>query len=326
MTVADPSPEPAEQLHIASPSPAPRYRMAIAFALYYLVPLWIAWFVYDFSTDGLVAEIAESTGALVIPALIATAVRLRSKRKSNIPFYVAIAVAAFGIISGNQNRISDAWDANAYHRVMAGATPENYRDRLAHSQTRLGKTFYTVIQISEISAAKMGSILTALDDQQLGDALTSETLLNRDKRSHAKQLMKEKMEFARAAFAQIEALYTDMRKDVDAKLAGVPDGAKKSFLIGFDEARPKNQRLIEAYVANYADLYKHLLTMLDILDANDGRFFIRQDGKVIFTDNASIAPYNQETADLQRDAANIQEIQERMVAVRNAGIKKMIPQ
>src|SRR6266542_3329361 len=274
MTVADPSPEPAEQLHIASPSPAPRYRMAIAFALYYLVPLWIAWFVYDFSTDGLVAEIAESTGALVIPALIATAVRLRSKRKSNIPFYVAIAVAAFGIISGNQNRISDAWDANAYHRVMAGATPENYRD----------------------------------------------------KRSHAKQLMKEKMEFARAAFAQIEALYTDMRKDVDAKLAGVPDGAKKSFLIGFDEARPKNQRLIEAYVANYADLYKHLLTMLDILDANDGRFFIRQDGKVIFTDNASIAPYNQETADLQRDAANIQEIQERMVAVRNAGIKKMIPQ
>jgi hypothetical protein len=46
---------------------------------------------------------------------------------------------------------------------------------------------------------------------------------------------------------------------------------------------------------------------------------------VIFADNAPIAPYNQETADLQRDAANIQKIQERVVAVRNAGIKKMIP-
>jgi hypothetical protein len=69
----------------------------------------------------------------------------------------------------------------------------------------------------------------------------------------------------------------------------------------------------------------HLLAMLDILDANDGRFTVRQDGKVIFAENAPIAPYNQETADLQRDAANLQQIQARMVAVRNAGIKKLIP-
>ena len=96
MTVAAPSPQSRD---IAPPVPAPRYRMIIAFALYYLIPIWIAWFVYDFSTDGLVSEIAEATGALAIPALIATAVRLRSKKKSNanVPFYIAAGFAAFGI-------------------------------------------------------------------------------------------------------------------------------------------------------------------------------------------------------------------------------------
>jgi hypothetical protein len=143
MSVPAPSHEPNEPLHIASPAPAPRYRMVAAFALYYLIPIWIAWFVYDFSADGLVSEIAEATGALVIPSLIATAVRLRSKRKSNVPFYVAVGFAAFGIISGNQYRIKDAIDANAYKREMAVATPENYRDKLAHSQTRLGQTLYS---------------------------------------------------------------------------------------------------------------------------------------------------------------------------------------
>jgi hypothetical protein len=167
--------------------------------------------------------------------------------------------------------------------------------------------------------------LTALDDDKTGDILTTETLLDREKRSRAKQIVKQKMEFARAAFTQIEALYSDMRKDVDAKLADVPDNLKRSFLVGFDESRPENERLIKAYVANYADLYKHLLAMLDVLDANDGRFTIREDGKVIFAYNAPIAPYNQETTDLQRDAANIQQIHERIIAVRNAGIKKMIP-
>jgi hypothetical protein len=85
--------------------------------------------------------------------------------------------------------------------------------------------------------------------------------------------------------------------------------------------------LIRSYVANYVDMYKHLLAMLDILDANDRRFTIRQgDGMVIFADNAAIAPYNQETEGLKRDAANIQQIQGRMNAARDTGIKKMIPQ
>jgi hypothetical protein len=324
--VAAPSPEPAERLNIVSPAPAPRYRMVAAFALYYLIPMWIAWFVYDFSTDGLVSEIGEATGALAIPALIATVVRLRSKRKSNVPFYVAVGFAAFGIISGNQYRIKEAIDANAYKREMAGATPENYRDKLAHSQTRLGQTLYSAIQISENSAAKFREILSTLDDNDTGNILTTETLLNREKRSRAKQMVKQKMEFARVAFSQIETLYSDMRKDVDAKLADVPDNFKRSFLAGFDESLPENEKLIKAYVADYADLYKHLLAMLDILDANDGRFTIRQDGKVIFADNAPIAPYNQETADLQRDAANLQQIQARMVTVQSAGIKKLIPE
>jgi hypothetical protein len=325
MSVAAPSHEPNEPLHIPPPAPAPRYRLVIAFVLYYLVPVWLAWFVYDLSTDGLVAEISEATGALTIPALIAVAVRLRSKRKSNVPFYVAIAVTVFAILSGNQNRIKDANDANAYRREMAGATPENYQDRLAHSQTRLGQTVYSVIQISENSATKVGYLLSTLDDEQLTDGLKSEILLDRKKRSRVKQLVKDKMAYARAALTQIDALYSDMRKEVDAKLGDVPGNLKTSFLAGFDESRPENERLIKAYVANYAAMYKHLLAMLDILDANDGKFTIRDDGKVIFGDNAPIAPYNQETADLQRDAVNIQQIQERMIAVRNAGIKKMIP-
>jgi hypothetical protein len=246
MSVAAPSHEPNEPLHVASPAPAPRYRLVIAFALYYLVPGWLPWFVYDFSTDGLVAEISEATGVLLIPALIAVAVRLRSKRKSNVPFYVAISVAVFGIWSGNQNRIKDATDANAYRREMAGATPENYRDRLAHSQTRLGQTFYSVVQISESSATKIDYLLSTLDDEQLKDALTSETLLDREKRSHLKQLVKDKMAYARAAFTQIDALYSDMRKEVDAKLADVASNLKTSFLAGFDESRPENGEPVAA--------------------------------------------------------------------------------
>src|ERR1700726_802415 len=85
--------------------------------------------------------------------------------------------------SFDYKRIKALIDANAYKQEMVGATPENYRDKLAHSQTRLGQTFYSVIQISENSAAKFGNILTILDDEKTGDILTTETLLNREKRS-----------------------------------------------------------------------------------------------------------------------------------------------
>ena len=83
--------------------------------------------------------------------------------------------------------------------------------------------------------------------------------------------------------------------------------------------------MVKAYLANYAEMYKHLIGLLDILDANDGKFTIRQDGKVIFADSAAAPPYNQETSDLQRNAVNIQKIQERMNALQAAGIKKLIP-
>lgn len=298
--------------------------MGLAFALYYLIPLWIAWFAYDFSSDGVVSEVAEATGALLIPALIATAVRVRGTRKTNLPFYVAVAVAGFGVLWGNQSRIKDAVDANAFKREMAGATVENYQDKLAHSQTQLGQMFYSVIQATNTSRAKLEQILLALDDESTADILTKETLLDRDKRSHAEQILKQKMASAKAALPQIEAVYSDLRKSAE-KFSDIPDNIKRSFLVGFDESRAANEGLIKSYVINYEDLYGHLLAMLDILDANDGRFTIRADGKVIFTDNAAIAPYNQETASVQGDANNLEQIKTKMNAAHDAGIKKMIP-
>jgi hypothetical protein len=327
MSVAVPSPEPAEPPQVITLAPAARYRMVVALALYYCVPLWVAWYVYELSGAGLSATLGEATGALVIPGLIAVGVRKWVKGKSNVPFYVAVVIAAFGFLSGNQNAIADAIDAHAYQREMAGATTENYRDRLAHSQTRLGKSLFAAVQISESSGAKVIALLSPLDDDQLKDALTSQTLLDGKKRKQTKQLPKDKTVFAQATLVKIGSLYTEIRNDMDAKFTGVPVGFKRHFFIGFDESRPENERLIRSYVANYVDMYKHLLAMLDILDANDRRFTIRQgDGMVIFADNAAIAPYNQETEGLKRDAANIQQIQGRMNAARDTGIKKMIPQ
>jgi hypothetical protein len=280
--------------------------------------------VYDFSAEGLVAEIAEATGALFIPGVIGVAVWYR-RRRSYLPFYVAIAVAAFGFLSGNEDRIKEAIDTNAYRREMAEATPENYRYKLAHSKTRLGQLLDSVLHIAESSATNLQSMFSALDDPQLVTMFTSETLLDRQQRSRLKERAKNKLVYANSLFTQADTFYSKMREDVVTKLADVRGNIAGRVLAGFDETRPESEKLLKDFVTNFADFYQRIIGLLDILDANDGKFTIRQDGKVIFADDAAAASYNQETADLQRDAANIQKIQERVVALRSAGIAKMIP-
>src|SRR5262249_23214838 len=140
----------------------------------------------------------------------------RSKRKLLVPFYVAIAAAALGFLSNS--RISGTDEVNALNREMAGATPENYHDKLAHSQTKLVRAWYSVIQVSERSEAKIDLLLSALDDQQLADVLAPKTLLDHEKRGQAKKLLKEKIDFSRTVSARVETLYDEMRKDMVVQL------------------------------------------------------------------------------------------------------------
>jgi hypothetical protein len=332
-----PAPEPSAVDKIARVPKHRRLNLSIAFGLYYLIAIWLAWFVYGGSTGGMVTELAEATGALSILALIAAVITIWIK--SNIPFYIAIALACAANLSGHMDRIKEAMDAYTYSQhEMADATLENYRDKLVHSQTQTGQTFNSVSQIMDSVSAELASSLNALNDQQLiNDLSNAETLSNREKRNKVEQRVRDKMALAQTTFPQVEALYDNMRENAYTELTklNVPDMKgrepghmqkiiKKSFLTGFDKARPENEKLTKAYIANYGDMYKHILAMLAILDANDGRFSIRQDGKVLFADDAPIAPYNEETADLQHDFINIQQIQGRMAQLRDAGIKKMI--
>src|SRR5262249_46215855 len=144
----------------------------------------------------------------------------RSKRKSLVPFYIAIAAAALGFLSSS--RISGTDEVNALNREMAGATPENYHDKLAQSQTKLGRAWYSAIQVSERNEAKINLLLSALDDQQLADVLARETLLDREKRSQAKKLLKDKMDFAQTVFTRVETLYGEMRKDMVVQFLDAP--------------------------------------------------------------------------------------------------------
>jgi hypothetical protein len=178
-----PAPEPSAVGKIARVPKHRRRNLAIAFGLYYLIAIWLAWFVYVGSTEGMAAELGEATGALAILALIAAVITIWIK--SNIPFYIAIALACAANLSGHMDRIKEAMEAHTYRgHEMADATLENYRDKLAHSQTQLGQVINSVSQIIDNVSAELGSPLVALNDQQLmNDVFDAETLSNREKRN-----------------------------------------------------------------------------------------------------------------------------------------------
>jgi hypothetical protein len=336
-TVDAPTPEPGAVNKIAQVPKHRRRNLVIAFGIYYLFAIWLAWFVYGGSTEGVVAELGEATGALAFLALIAAVIRIWIK--SNIPFYIAIALAGFATVSGNMDRIKEAiqWHTYTEHE-MADATPENYREKLADAKTSVGQSFNSVAEIMETAVAETASSVVALDDQQLiKDVFNAEILSNREKRNKVEQRVSAKIALAQTTFPQVKTIYDNMRANAYTKLTklNIPDIKgrepghmqnilKESFLNGFDKARPENERLYKEFIANYGDAYKHILAMLKILDANDGKFTIGQDGKVLFVDNAPIDAYNQETAGFQHDAINLQQVIAKMQGRRNEWIETII--
>ncbi|MGE3279639.1 MAG: hypothetical protein AB7H90_03735 [Alphaproteobacteria bacterium] len=308
----------SELVPIAS-SP-PRSRIAIALLLYFLIPSWIGWFVHE-SVEGLIYKISEAIGTLLIPILIAGVIRIRSKQKSNAPFYIAIIIAALAFLSSNQKEISDASDFHRYRREMAGANSENFRQKLAHSTTRMGQFLNSALL--SIDNSRLVSITSALEDVELNNLLASDTLLDKNKRNRLRELIADKIAFAGRASSQMKILYDELWENLEAKLKNDPTELKRSFQVGFDRSRPEGEKLTKSYIENYGSMYRHLLTMLDILDANDGKFTIQQDGKVIFANNAAVESYNRETAGLQGAAANIQNIQEKLRANQGAMIQSI---
>jgi hypothetical protein len=319
-----------------------RNQLTIALTLYFMIPLYLAKIVYNFSADGVAAEVGEATGSLIVLILIALIIAgiLRFWRiKSIIPFHIAIILSAVVFVDANWNRFKAEFvDMGTYQSEMERATPEDYRDRLAHSQTKLGQDFNKMAQIQEAASVELASAIKALDDEQLvknlfaatGETL-SETLSSLDNRNDAEQRIQAKMALAQTTLPQIGRLFDSVRKIAETKIAETQLATPhpntdpgKEFLTGFDNARPEKERLIKEYVTNYWYAYKHMLEMLKILDANDGKFTVQKDGKVIFAENEPIAAYNVENAELQRDLANIRLISTKMQASQNAAIQKVI--
>ena len=78
------------------------------------------------------------------------------------------------------------------------------------------------------------------------------------------------------------------------------------------------------YVGTYSEAYKHLINLYQILDDNDGKFTIRSDGMVIFSQKPPIDVYNRESADLKRALTDQVKLQQQFVRMHQNGITKIV--
>jgi hypothetical protein len=139
-----------------------------------------------------------------------------------------------------------------------------------------------------------------------------------------RNLAGQKQKMTDLAYEKIGAQYRMIRDEIIVITKDLPAGMKRSILAGFDRSSPASEQLVHDYTSTYADSYKHLTALYDILDWNEGKFTVNKDSFVTFQDSQSIGPYNQELADLRRDAANLVKIQDKMLENQKAGIMRII--
>ena len=301
---------------------ATRWRMLLALVLYALVAVWLGWYVYDFSADGVAEMFGKAMGALLIPCAIAFFFARRSK--SATPYFLAIPITALLLVLGSDGGIRDSYDAAQFKREMATATPENLREVFSRSTTRLGQTLNALLQILESHSHKSEATLASLDDDQFLNMLKSETLLSPEKRSALRNLAKTKQVLARNFEAQIPIEYNRVRQEMEAAASGLSASGKRGVLRGSDESRTLIERLFRDYVGTYSEAYKHLINLYQILDDNDGKFTIRSDGMVIFSQKPPIDVYNRESADLKRALTDQVKLQQQFVRMHQNGITKIV--
>jgi hypothetical protein len=301
---------------------ANRLRTGIAFLVYFAVSLWLAWYIYDFTTDGVAACIGEAIGTLLIPGLIAFAFARR--RSSVVPYYIAVAVSAAAYLSANSERIAEAYDARKYRAEMAHATPASFREIISHSQSHIGQTLNSVFEIAERHSKAMLSILSSLDDDRFQNMFTPDTLNDRSKRTLLKNLAKRKQEEAILTQQEMTNEFRSIRDEIVSTTHNLPAGMERSILTGFDETSPKSEKLVHDYIQTYVNSYRHLIALYDILDHNEGKFTVGKDGFVTFVENEPVAQYNHELADLRSDIGNLVKIRGEMVENQKAGIAHII--
>ncbi len=306
----------------SGPRAVTRLYVVIAVLLYLAIPVWMAWYIYDFTADGIASSVGEGIGTLLIPGLIAFAITRR--RSSVIPYYIAFVVSAIVLLSANSDRIFEAYDVHQYRAEMSNATPVNFRQIIAQSKSHIGQMLNSVLELTDHHGERIQAIIASLEDDRLQEALTADTLANRDKRKFLKVLAQQKQEASYHASEDVAVEYGRMRDDMLRVVNNAPPGMQKSVLAGFDRTRPVSEQLVRDYALTYTDFYKHLIALYNILDENEGKFTVRQDSFVIFVENPAIAAYNKEMQDLRQDAGNLKKISDKWVENQRAGVWRII--
>lgn len=167
-----------------------RARGIAALTAYLAIAMWLAWYIYGFSGDGIAAVVGRALGTLLIPALIALAVAGRRMLSTALP--IAILVSALFLLYGEWDEIVSAHDVRQYQAEIATATPDNYLSIINNSKTRIGKVMSALLGISQKSQQQLATILADIDDTRLGQALAPATLENKGKMRELTQIMENK--------------------------------------------------------------------------------------------------------------------------------------
>jgi hypothetical protein len=257
-------------------------RLWLAFSLYFIVAIGIDYYSYDSLTDGLAVAIGFAIGTLAIPLAIAWAVSRRHKH--NTAIYIALLTSTAMLVHGQWDQIEDAHDVRLLRRQLALAPAQDALSIILMSPTRIGraaKSYWT-------DMSGVNTVLAELDDNRLFNSISLDTLKDQKKIAAMAKIAADKLAFCQEADAKIDNIYaaaTDKHKnEIDDLWVAFIEGQRKS--------RKITDPLLHTLVAEYIDAYNALLEIYDILQREDGKYAVPDDGILSFANPAAADQFN----------------------------------
>jgi hypothetical protein len=288
-----------------------QWQALAALAVYCAIPLGLAWYIYDFSSDGIISTFGEAIGALVIPGLITVAIAKR--RHTQLPFFVALVFSAFAIVYANWDRLILSLDAQQFKAEMKNATSDNYLDILRRSNTQIGRALSSAMTISQKRSEALAVVLADMDDDQFSESLAPTTLKSAERMGRLTDLAQRKREIVAAADTKFDAIFKTAYEKVETSFADLPLHAKTSALRGYQGSSETVRSLLKEYVQDYAELYDNLIGLYSLLHQHTGRYTIGENGDITFIESNVAANYNRYLAALRQAGTKASEAQRKMV-------------